>query len=41
MTSPVYSVVDWSKNYENNRTRELKRMTWLPLPNSFDGARIY
>lgn len=30
-------IVDWGKHYENNRTRELKRMTWVPLPNKHDG----
>lgn len=29
---------DWDKHYENNRSRELRRPEWLPLPNSFDGA---
>ena len=27
----------WDKHYENNRSRELKRPEWLPLPNTFDG----
>lgn len=33
----VISIVDWAKNYEINRTRELKRMTWVPMPNKHDG----
>ena len=28
----------WDKHYENNRSRDLKRPEWLPLPNSFDGT---
>jgi hypothetical protein len=32
-----YRVKDWSKIYENNRTRELKRMDWVPIPNKMDG----
>lgn len=28
----------WDKHYENNRSRELKRPEWLPLPNKFDGT---
>ncbi len=28
---------DWSKLYENNRTRELKRLDWVPVPNRLDG----
>ena len=30
-------IVDWSKHFENNRTRELKSLLWAPLPNKFDG----
>lgn len=30
-------VRDWAKYFENNRTRELKSMTWVPFPNSHDG----
>lgn len=30
-------VRDWAKYFENNRTRELKCMSWVPLPNSHDG----
>lgn len=34
---PVYRVVDWDRNFENNRTRELKRLDWVPFPNKHDG----
>jgi len=30
-------VVDWNKHFENNRTRELVQMRWVPFQNSFDG----
>ncbi len=30
-------VKDWAKYYENNRTRELKTLTWVPIPNRHDG----
>jgi len=30
-------VVDWSSRYENNRTRDLKVMAWVPVPNKLDG----
>lgn len=28
----------WDRHYENNRSRDLKRPEWLPLPNKFDGT---
>lgn len=30
-------IVDWGKHYENYRTRELKALSWVPLPNKHDG----
>jgi hypothetical protein len=30
-------IKDWTVRYEVNRTRELKRMDWVPMPNSMDG----
>lgn len=30
----LYSIRDWSTIYENNRTRELKEMHWIPVPNN-------
>jgi hypothetical protein len=30
-------VVDWNTRYENNRTRDLKFMAWVPVPNKMDG----
>lgn len=32
----AWRVVDWAARYENNRSRELKHLTWFPCPNSFD-----
>lgn len=33
----LYKVRNWDSIYENNRTRDLEYLDWLPLPNSFDG----
>ena len=33
----TYRVRDWAQLYENNRTRELKRLDWAPIPNRMDG----
>lgn len=33
----MYRIVDWDKYFENNRTRELKKLTWVPIPNKQDG----
>jgi hypothetical protein len=33
----VLRVVNWDKHFENNRTRELVQMRWVPFQNSFDG----
>lgn len=30
-------IVKWKDKYENNRTRELKKMDWVPVPNRMDG----
>lgn len=30
-------IVGWEKHFENNRTRELKRLDWVPIPNKMDG----
>lgn len=30
-------IAGWDEHFENNRTRELKVMRWVPLPNKFDG----
>lgn len=33
----LYRIVDWTANYENNRTKELKAMRWVPIPAQLDG----
>lgn len=33
----IYRIVSWNDNFENNRTRELVKMRWVPVPNAFDG----
>jgi hypothetical protein len=33
----VYRIKDWNEHFENNRTRELKRMDWVPMPVKHDG----
>jgi hypothetical protein len=32
-----YRIKNWSRIYENNRTRELKKMQWVPVPVKLDG----
>lgn len=34
---PTYRIRDWSKHFENNRTRELKELRFVILPNKHDG----
>ena len=33
----LYRVKDWNAHYETHRTRELKKMDWLPVPTKMDG----
>jgi hypothetical protein len=33
----VFRIKGWDKNYENNRTRTMDEMRWVPIPNKFDG----
>jgi hypothetical protein len=35
--SIYYRIKDWEKHFENNRTREIKKMAWVPVPNKHDG----
>ncbi len=30
-------ICDWDTRFENNRTRELKKLAWVPMPNRHDG----
>lgn len=33
----MYRIVNWSENFENNRSRELKKLDWVPIPNKLGG----
>lgn len=33
----LYRIANWTELYENNRTRELKSMQWIPIPARLDG----
>ena len=33
----LYKIRNWNKNFENNRTRDMKNMSWVPIPNKLDG----
>ncbi|MCC6263720.1 MAG: hypothetical protein IT169_09105 [Bryobacterales bacterium] len=37
MSAMILRVKDWGRLYENNRTRDLKAMQWVPIPNRMDG----
>lgn len=32
-----YRIADWGRHYENNRTRDMVHMSWVPMPNRWDG----
>jgi len=32
-----YRIKDWDAHFENNRTRDMKEMRWVPVPNKHDG----
>jgi hypothetical protein len=34
----ILRIRNWSEIYENNRTKELRRMEWVPMPNRMDGS---
>ena len=33
----AYRIKDWDKIFENNDSRKLKNLNWVPIPNSWDG----
>ncbi len=37
METKAYRIVDWQSHYENNRTRDMKIMAWVPVPVKHDG----
>lgn len=36
-TGEAFRVKDWNLLFENNRTRGLKHLDWVPMPNKMDG----
>jgi hypothetical protein len=39
----LYTIADWNRHYENNRSRLVRELSWVPVPNNHDGegyARI-
>ncbi len=37
MTLEYYRIANWDELFENNRSRELKNLDWVPIPNKQDG----
>lgn len=37
MGDRLYRVTSWNTIYENNRSRDLKKTDWVPIPNRLDG----
>jgi hypothetical protein len=35
----TYHVTNWGEHYENNRSRKVKDLAWVPIPNKHDGER--
>lgn len=35
----TYHVAGWNETYENNRSRKVKDLAWVPIPNKHDGER--
>ena len=35
----LYVIKNWSKIFENNRSRDLKNLHWVSIPNKHDGAK--
>lgn len=33
----IYQIKDWNDHYENNRSRTVKDLAWVPIPNRHDG----
>lgn len=33
----ILEIVDWDENFENNRSRALMDLDWVPIPNKMDG----
>lgn len=41
MRHPILYVRDWITKYENNRSKALKRLDWVPIPNRMDGKGYF
>lgn len=37
MSDPIYSVIDWDRHFENNRSRTVENLRWVCVPNRHDG----
>ncbi len=37
MPTPLYCIPNWGKQYENNRSRILRKLDWVMVPNAHDG----
>jgi hypothetical protein len=37
LSEGLLRVRDWDAVYENNRSREYKKLKWVPIPNRMDG----
>lgn len=37
LISVLYRIRDWDRHFENNRTRGLKKLSWVPMPVKHDG----
>jgi hypothetical protein len=35
--APLYRIVNWNEYFENNRSRKIDKMSWVPVPNKHDG----
>jgi len=33
----MWTIANWNERFENNRTRDLKHLGWVPIPNKHDG----
>lgn len=40
MQVPIYRICGWDKDFENNRTRVIKKLPWIPQKVSLDSDRI-
>ena len=36
----LYSVSNWDNIFENNRSREIKELNWIAIPNRHDGSKF-